>query len=556
MKEQQIRRDLVEALAASKPKTAAYDTEAKVIRIENGTAWVHIPGGVDETPVSMTINSREGDTVRVRVSGGKAWLVGNDTAPPTDDMTAIYATHVAEGAQKTADTAKEGAEAAWQYADIAKGAADAANTAAGQAREAADNALTNLSIVEDVAGTLNWIQEHGSYTLTEDETVQPDTIYFQLINGDYVPIAQPDPEADPSEEGWYVLDVSDSQADYIMAHLAVTSAGLWVLPTTRMAEVPVVDSDDNTLIDDESNTLVVWAEDPQHASGYKVLLSGDGMTVYDGTGAAVAFYGDTMTIGKESGNHVYIDSDSVDIKDGAVTRASYGAETLFYDPYGEPVLRIGYVDGHPFFAFGNPNEMASAGRYSMAEGTGGTASGKYSHAEGYACEATGEGAHASGLFTEASGAYSNTQGRFTVADQDYQTAIGKFNTENNTNNLFAIGNGTAGNARSDAFTVDESGNVMCAGALTAGNIDAGLTSSTVDTAAGSYQDVAIVFNKTFASPPIVVVGFDTTGSQANFGLCCVAVKNGSITTAGFTARVFNADSTVRKPRVSWIAIGV
>lgn len=556
MKEQQIRRDLVEALAASKPKTAAYDTEAKVIRIENGTAWVHIPGGVDETPVSMTINSREGDTVRVRVSGGKAWLVGNDTAPPTDDMTAIYATHVAEGAQKTADTAKEGAEAAWQYADIAKGAADAANTAAGQAREAADNALTNLSIVEDVAGTLNWIQEHGSYILTEDETVQPDTIYFQLINGDYVPIAQPDPEADPADEGWYVLDVSDSQADYIMAHLAVTSAGLWVLPTTRMAEVPVVDSDDDTIIDSDDDTIVVWAEDPQHASGYKVLLSGDGMTVYDGTGAAVAFYGDTMTIGKSTGNHIFIDSDSVDIHDGTRTRASYGQEMIFYSVDGDVMARFGYnSSGYPYFIFGHA-AVTNMGMYSMSMGYNCAANGPYSFARGYECQSFGESAFASGYKTHATGMRSHAQNMETVADQNYQTAIGKYNTENNTNNLFAIGNGAADNARSDAFTVDTSGNVMCAGALTAGNIDAGLTSSTVDTAAGSYQDVAIVFNKTFASPPIVVVGFDTTGSQANFGLCCVAVKNGSITTAGFTARVFNADSTVRKPRVSWIAIGV
>lgn len=580
MKEQQIRRDLVEALAASKPKTSAYDTEAKVIRIENGTAWVHIPGGVDETPASMTINSREGDTVRVRVSGGKAWLVGNDTAPPTDDMTAIYATHVAEGAQKTADTAKEGAEAAWQYADIAKGAADAANTAAGQAREAADNALTNLSIVEDVAGTINWIQEHGSYTLTEDETVQRNTIYFQLINGDYVPIAQPDPDADPAEEGWYVLDVSDSQADYIMAHLAVTSAGLWVLPTTRMAEVPVADSDDDTIIDSDDDTIVVWAEDPQHADGYKVLLSSDGMTVYDGSGVAVAFYGDTMTIGKSSGNNVFIDSDSVDVRHGSTVMATFGTETVIYSADGTELAHFGYASGTsasgtevaPYYSLGKRvfNENVPVGNYSVAEGDRVTAAGYASHAEGTQTQATGgashaegvmseasaSGSHAEGLYTEASASGAHAQNFRTVADQVNQTAIGKYNTANNIGNLFAVGNGSGSFNRSDAFTVDENGNAVVAGALTAGNIDAGLTSATVDTAAGTYQDVSIAFHKTFASAPIVVVGFDTTGSQANFGLCCVAVKNGSITTTGFTARVFNADSAVRKPRVSWIAIGV
>lgn len=70
-------------MSSSKSKTSAYDTEATVTRIEGGTAWVHIPGGVDETPVAMSVDAHPGDKVRVRVGGGTAWLVGNDTAPPT-----------------------------------------------------------------------------------------------------------------------------------------------------------------------------------------------------------------------------------------------------------------------------------------------------------------------------------------------------------------------------------------------------------------------------------------------------------------------------------------
>ena len=73
------------SMKASDRKTSAYDTQATIRRIEGNTAWVHIPGGVDETPVQMTINAKEGDTVQVRVSGGRAFLVGNATAPPTDD---------------------------------------------------------------------------------------------------------------------------------------------------------------------------------------------------------------------------------------------------------------------------------------------------------------------------------------------------------------------------------------------------------------------------------------------------------------------------------------
>lgn len=573
MRLKQIQKDLVEALGASKPKTTGYDTEATVIRTEEQTAWVHIPGGIDETPVAMTINSKRGDKVRVRVSGGTAWLIGNDSAPPTDDRKAIEAAAKADDAQKVADSAKEGAEAAWEYAGIAKTAATTAN-------EAANNALTQLSVVEDVAGTLAWIQEHGSYVQSTDTAVVPGTIYFILQDGDYVPIANPDPSANPAAAGWYVLDITDSQSQYIMAHLAVTSAGLWVLPTSQYAEVALTDENDDQLVNEDDDTISVWAVDPQNADGYKVLLSGTGMTVYDGSGASVAFYGETMTIGKSAGNNVFIDSDSVDVRHGSTVMATFGTETVIYSADGTELAHFGYASGTsasgtavaPYYSLGKRvfNDNVPVGNYSVAEGDRVTAAGYASHAEGTQTQATGgashaegvmseasaSGSHAEGLYTEASASGAHAQNFRTVADQVNQTAIGKYNTANNTGNLFAVGNGSGSFNRSDAFTVDENGNAVVAGALTAGNIDAGLTSSTVDTAAGTYQDVNIAFHKTFASAPIVVVGFDTTGTQANFGYCCVAVVNGSITTTGFTARVFNADSAVRKPRVSWIAIGV
>ena len=88
-KNESIVRSMVDAIRnADKAKTSPYDTQATVRRVENGVAWVHIPGGVDETPVKLTIAAKPGDNVQVRVSGGRAFLVGNASAPPTDDRTA------------------------------------------------------------------------------------------------------------------------------------------------------------------------------------------------------------------------------------------------------------------------------------------------------------------------------------------------------------------------------------------------------------------------------------------------------------------------------------
>lgn len=98
------------ASAMKESKTKAYDTVAKVLRVDEKTAYVHIDGGADETPAQMTINCKTGDTVKIRVSGGKAWLTGNITAPPTDDSVAIKANKTATKVKKSYENFKDATE--------------------------------------------------------------------------------------------------------------------------------------------------------------------------------------------------------------------------------------------------------------------------------------------------------------------------------------------------------------------------------------------------------------------------------------------------------------
>ena len=111
-----IRSLLASIRQANKKKTSSYDTTAQVRRIEGDTAWVHIPGGVDETPVKLTVNAEPGDIVQVRVGGGTAWIVGNQTAPPTDDKVAKVANRTANAANVLAGLAKETADQAGKTA--------------------------------------------------------------------------------------------------------------------------------------------------------------------------------------------------------------------------------------------------------------------------------------------------------------------------------------------------------------------------------------------------------------------------------------------------------
>lgn len=62
------------------------DYTGRVTRVENGVAYVQFDGSdIPNTPVALSIGAKAGDEVRIRVADGRAWIVGNDTAPPTDD---------------------------------------------------------------------------------------------------------------------------------------------------------------------------------------------------------------------------------------------------------------------------------------------------------------------------------------------------------------------------------------------------------------------------------------------------------------------------------------
>lgn len=102
----------------------------------------------------------------------------------------------------------------------------------------------------------------------------------------------------------------------------------------------------------------------------------------------------------------------------------------------------------------------ASGDSSHAEGASREASGSCSHAEGGGTLASGNCAHAEGGGTVAGGTNSHAEGASTIASSDFQHAEGKWNVED-ANDKFAhiIGNGTANNARSNAYAVDWDGKI-------------------------------------------------------------------------------------------------
>ena len=205
---------------------------------------------------------------------------------------AIY--DAAEEAKADALRAKTAADDAEGHAQTALTNAATAKTAADNAQAAADKSLTQLTIIEDVAGTLSWISEHGTYQVTADTTVQEGTVYFiyDQTTHDYEPIVSPDTTKNPHTEGWYVLDVTASQSEYIMAHIAVTSRGLWVLPSGKGSGTTPASGE--TQAD----------SDARQGSDYKALLSSSGLLIYDGDGALVSTFGESIDFSSSRAQHI------------------------------------------------------------------------------------------------------------------------------------------------------------------------------------------------------------------------------------------------------------
>ena len=351
-------------------------TLATVTRVDSdGTTWVRVYGGSDETPVRrMTSSAQVGDVINVVFTGLSCIGTGNITQPAAtvvqvkevevaangaakaaltawehaDDAAqaastawnhadealdaATAAQGAAEAAQSSADAAQGAAEAAQGLADAAAGAAsnaqnsaDAAARAAATADDkaeqagraassaqdsadianrAANSALIELSIVEDVAGTLDWISEHGTYTATTDTSVVEGKVYFSYdsTTHDYTPVVEP--TGNPQSQGWYVLDVTDSQTDFIMAHLAVTTRGLWVLPSGIASTDQTVDNNVDKASSSDTAAQKQANANARKGPNYKVLLSNDGMYVYDGSGALVTEYGESITFSSDRAQYI------------------------------------------------------------------------------------------------------------------------------------------------------------------------------------------------------------------------------------------------------------
>ena len=168
------------------------------------------------------------------------------------------------------------------------------------------------------------------------------------------------------------------------------------------------------------------------------------------------------------------------------------------EKYGDTTINIGRKSGTTVGVNSTAEGLntTASGDYSHAEGSHTTASGNYSHTEGSSTTASQQCTHAEGQGSKANGIASHAEGWSTIASGDQQHVQGQFNIEDTSNQYsHIVGNGSL-KGRSNAHTLDWSGN-----AWYQGNIKTGGT---------SYNDAP---NTVITSGSVVKVW---TGTQTDY----------------------------------------
>ena len=289
-------------------------------------------------------------------------------------------------------------------------------------------------------GNLNEIQKQTTQSYGDNSfttTIKENTVEFDSakdsftfndevnvpslkVNGEEITPSEPQVQADWNQNG-------GESVDYILNKPAIKAG-----------------QGENSIIEGSGSTA---SGNYSHAEGYRTTASGD-------QGSHAEGYGPTA-------------SGSASHAEGNGTTASG------FSSHAEGSGTTASTD----FSHAEGRYTTASGDSSHAEGGATIASGNSSHAEGSGTTASTDFSHAEGRYTTASGFSSHAEGSNTIANHKSQHVFGEFNTADPStaflsirgNYVEIVGNGTTNTNRSNARTLDWSGNENIAGMLRIGS---------------------------------------------------------------------------------------
>lgn len=202
-----------------------------------------------------------------------------------------------------------------------------------------------------------------------------------------------------------------------------------------------------------------------HAEGYGSLLDALDTTVhtvYNSTDKTIIIKGLVTTPYSKAIVNSYIAVGEAYLSASGGSIQSTNKISQIDEVYGDDARTIIYFERTPSSSI--TSSAVNAQVYLYLRGS--LASGRGAHAEGDSTIATNSASHAEGLWTVASNSYAHAEGFGTVASYQYQHVEGKYNKPGSF--LHIVGNGTDNDNRSNAHTLDSSGNAWFAGNIKVG----------------------------------------------------------------------------------------
>jgi hypothetical protein len=191
------------------------------------------------------------------------------------------------------------------------------------------------------------------------------------------------------------------------------------------------------------------------------VISATGGTTYS-AGTNIDITNDTISCTLSGGTFIVIRNNKIDCLAPIRRGTDIGAIILGETTNGD------VASGYDSIAVGGQGNTAS-GQYSYAEGNYTTAAAHSSHSEGWFTIANGQSSHSEGNHTVTNKNDSHAEGKYTVTNNDSEHSSGQYNNSvsasttfgDSGNTLFSVGNGTADNARHNAFEIRQNGDIYC-----------------------------------------------------------------------------------------------
>lgn len=321
--------------------TAVDDAESKISALD--TRMTSAESSITIMANSIASNVTETTNLGTRTTTLEQTADGLTARISTAESDINTAQSTADTAKSTANTAKTNAATAQSTADTAKTNAATAQTTANTAKTTANTALARTTVKDtrDANETPAWyMTNYPKQTVVEFKRCAA----IGLSGHTYCSLETVVPWNDKSG-GYPKQTATVNEKQYWRTGSSDTAWGSWMAASETATNFISFNTTDGVLIGNK--TSGTW-------SGTRAQITGSAFNILDSSGTILSSYGTATTIGKTTGNNIYIDSNGVYVKKNGKTLATFDQYGLKIANTNDSSGSLGSGTTKPALVIGTP----------------------------------------------------------------------------------------------------------------------------------------------------------------------------------------------------------